>query len=75
MSHEPDLTVNSPSTSNASLHSTQPLSKAEQNPEVSSLISQKYQHGFVTEIESEVAAKGLSEETVRFISAKKDEPE
>jgi len=38
-------------------------------------MSQKYQHGFVTEIESEVAAKGLSEETVRFISAKKDEPE
>ena len=51
------------------------LSKAEQNPEVSSLIAQKYQHGFVTEIESEVAARGLSEETVRFISAKKNEPE
>lgn len=49
--------------------------KAEQNPEVSSLMAQKYQHGFVTNIESEVAAKGLSEETVRYISAKKDEPE
>ena len=52
-----------------------PLSKAEQNPEVSSLMAQKYQHGFVTDIESEVAAKGLSEETVRYISAKKNEPE
>ena len=52
-----------------------PLSKAEQNPEVSSLMAQKYQHGFVTDIESEVAAKGLSKETVRYISAKKNEPE
>jgi Fe-S cluster assembly protein SufB len=34
-----------------------------------------YKYGFVTEIESERAAKGLSEETVRFISAKKNEPE
>lgn len=51
------------------------LSKAEQNPEVSSLIAKKYEHGFVTEIESEVAARGLSEETIRYISAKKEEPE
>ncbi len=35
----------------------------------------KYKYGFVTEIESERAPKGLSEDTVRFISAKKDEPE
>lgn len=55
--------------------SQESLSKAEQNPEVSSLMAQKYQHGFVTDIESEVAAKGLSEETVRYISAKKAEPE
>ncbi len=55
--------------------SQESLSKAEQNPEVSSLMAQKYQHGFVTDIESEVAAKGLSEETVRYISAKKGEPE
>ena len=75
MSHEPDATSISNPTSNTSSSSAQPLSKAEQNPEVSSLISQKYQHGFVTDIESEVTAKGLSEETVRFISAKKDEPE
>ncbi len=34
-----------------------------------------YKYGFVTEIDSERAAKGLSEETVRFISAKKNEPE
>ncbi len=35
----------------------------------------KYDAGFVTDIESEKAPKGLSEDTVRFISAKKGEPE
>ena len=35
----------------------------------------QYKYGFVTEIESEKAPKGLSEDTVRFISAKKNEPE
>ena len=34
-----------------------------------------YKYGFTTNIESEKAAKGLTEETVRFISAKKEEPE
>jgi Fe-S cluster assembly protein SufB len=33
-----------------------------------------YKHGFVTKVESEKAPKGLSEETVRFISARKEEP-
>ena len=35
----------------------------------------QYKYGFVTDIESDTVAKGLSEETVRFISAKKGEPE
>ncbi len=35
----------------------------------------KYKYGFETEIEMETAPKGLSEDTVRFISAKKNEPE
>ena len=34
----------------------------------------QYKYGFVTDIESEKAPKGLSEETIRFISAKKNEP-
>src|SRR5580704_8473141 len=38
------------------------------------LAEQKYKYGFVTDIESDTAPKGLSEDTVRFISAKKDEP-
>jgi Fe-S cluster assembly protein SufB len=39
------------------------------------LIEQPYKHGFVTEIESETAPKGLSEETIRLISRKKNEPD
>ncbi len=35
----------------------------------------QYKYGFVTDLESDKAPKGLSEDTVRFISAKKDEPE
>jgi Fe-S cluster assembly protein SufB len=34
----------------------------------------QYKYGFVTDIESDKAPKGLSQETVRFISAKKNEP-
>jgi Fe-S cluster assembly protein SufB len=39
------------------------------------LVNQPYKHGFVTDIESDVAAKGLNEDTIRLISAKKNEPE
>lgn len=35
----------------------------------------QYKYGFVTDIESEKAPKGLNEDTVRFISAKKNEPQ
>ena len=35
----------------------------------------EYKYGFVTDIESDKAPKGLSEDIVRFISAKKNEPE
>src|SRR6516164_4100757 len=34
----------------------------------------QYKYGFVTDIESDKAPKGLSEETIRFISSKKNEP-
>ena len=33
-----------------------------------------YKYGFVTDIESQTFPKGLTEETVRAISAKKNEP-
>ncbi len=35
----------------------------------------KYKYGFTTDIESDLAPKGLNEDIVRFISAKKNEPE
>jgi len=42
---------------------------------VETLVNKEYKYGFVTDIESDVAPKGLSEDIVRFISAKKREPE
>ncbi|WP_135210087.1 Fe-S cluster assembly protein SufB [Vitreimonas flagellata] len=39
------------------------------------LESEKYKHGFVTELEQELAPPGLNEEIVRYISAKKAEPD
>ncbi|MGE4064010.1 MAG: Fe-S cluster assembly protein SufB [Rhodospirillaceae bacterium] len=36
---------------------------------------EQYKYGFVTDIESDKAPKGLSEDIIRFISAKKKEPE
>ncbi|MBI3441082.1 MAG: Fe-S cluster assembly protein SufB [Proteobacteria bacterium] len=38
-------------------------------------LGQKYAAGFITDIESDLAPKGLNEEIVRFISAKKGEPQ
>ena len=42
---------------------------------VESIDVDAYKYGFTTDIESEKAPKGLSEDIVRFISAKKNEPE
>src|SRR5215208_6063489 len=42
---------------------------------IEQLISREYEAGFVTDIEAETIPRGLSEETVRLISAKKNEPE
>ena len=39
------------------------------------LVNQPYRHGFVTEIESDIAPKGLNEDIIRLISTKKNEPE
>ena len=38
-------------------------------------LGDRYKYGFITDIESEQAPKGLNEDIVRFISAIKDEPE
>jgi Fe-S cluster assembly protein SufB len=42
---------------------------------VRAVAGDKYKYGFVTDIETETAPKGLNEDTIRFISAKKAEPE
>ncbi len=42
---------------------------------VEALSEQRYKYGFVTDIEADSAPPGLNEEIVRFISAKKGEPE
>ena len=50
------------------------VAEAETIEKVSAL-AEKYKYGFVTDIETESAPKGLNEDIIRFISAKKDEPE
>lgn len=48
---------------------------SDQNQILEDLTSSDYKYGFVTDIEQEFAPKGLTEDTIRFISAKKEEPE
>lgn len=48
---------------------------AQVGSDLSVLVSQPYRYGFVTDIETEKIAKGLDEDVVRLISAKKKEPE
>ena len=42
---------------------------------VEEIVSQPYKYGFITEIETEKIPKGLNEDVIRLISAKKNEPE
>lgn len=51
------------------------MADAETIERVKEIDVDKYKYGFSTEIESELAPKGLSEDIVRYISAKKEEPE
>jgi Fe-S cluster assembly protein SufB len=43
--------------------------------EIEILATQEYKYGFVTDIEQETVPPGLSEDVIRLISAKKQEPE
>ena len=40
-----------------------------------SITDKEYEHGFVTDVEQEFIPKGLNEDIIRLISAKKEEPE
>jgi Fe-S cluster assembly protein SufB len=42
---------------------------------VQNLVNQPYKYGFVSDIEADAIPRGLSEDVVRLISAKKDEPD
>jgi len=47
----------------------------DQDKVLNEVTSGEYKYGFVTDIETEVIPKGLTEDVVRLISAKKEEPE
>src|SRR5881397_3117779 len=42
---------------------------------IQELANREYEHGFVTELESETVPRGLNEDVIRLISAKKGEPD
>ncbi|MFN2400550.1 MAG: Fe-S cluster assembly protein SufB [Gemmatimonadaceae bacterium] len=42
---------------------------------IEALVNREYQYGFVTDVETDTIPRGLSEDVVRLISAKKNEPE
>ena len=44
-------------------------------PEIKDESGDKYKFGFVTDIDSEVIPKGLTEDIIKIISQKKEEPE
>jgi len=44
------------------------------NPDIADLVNRSYQHGFVTDIDSDTVPPGLDESVIRMISAKKNEP-
>lgn len=46
-----------------------------EKPEIEDFSGKKYKYGFVTDIEADTAPKGLNEDIIRLISAKKNEPD
>jgi len=49
------------------------MSSAAEN--INDLANREYKYGFVTEIEADTVPRGLSEDVIRMISSKKNEPE
>jgi len=47
----------------------------DKNKIIDEVTQSEYKYGFVTDIDMETAPKGLTEDTIRYISAKKNEPE
>ena len=62
----------------ASAEASQPetlSSEEREKRDIEKMLAKPYEYGFVSNVESDTIDKGLSEDTVRFISAKKNEPE
>ncbi|KAA6334282.1 FeS cluster assembly protein SufB, partial [termite gut metagenome] len=51
------------------------IQQEEPNKYIKELTQKKYKYGFVTDIHTDVIERGLSEEVIRLISMKKEEPE
>ena len=51
------------------------MSAAEENPLLDEFTRKEYEFGFTTDIEADKAPPGLNEDIIRFISAKKNEPD
>ena len=51
------------------------MSNSDSDILLNKVTSEKYKFGFTTDIEQEIAPIGLNEDTIRFISAKKNEPD
>ncbi|MCK5825144.1 MAG: Fe-S cluster assembly protein SufB [Ichthyobacteriaceae bacterium] len=51
------------------------MAKNEEDKLINDVTNKEYEHGFVTDIESDTFPKGLDENVIRGISAKKEEPE
>src|SRR4030042_6024749 len=49
--------------------------KSEDQQMLDKIAKSEYKYGFTTDIERDPAPRGLNEDTIRFISAKKNEPE
>jgi len=45
------------------------------NAHIEQLIEGRYKHGFITDIDADTVPPGLDESVIRFISAKKNEPD
>ena len=51
------------------------VTEEEPNKLIKQIAQEKYKYGFTTDVHTEVIERGLNEDTVRLISAKKNEPE
>ena len=45
------------------------------NTDLKNIMTEPYKYGFETNVDADTTPKGLSEDIIRFISAKKNEPE